>query len=96
MLKASFQLALLLRQHHDLIKGNRRSVTAAVGELKMISLAYLFPHDFQMADVILETRFPQTELITQALQLGTQLLLIFHRLAHSKTKQNKTNHFSFE
>lgn len=44
------------------------------------NLCYLFSHDFQMADVVLETRFSQTELITQALQLGAQLFFIFHRL----------------
>jgi hypothetical protein len=42
-----------------------------------------------MADVVLETRFPQTELITQALQLGTQLLFIFHRLIYREKEEKK-------
>lgn len=41
---------------------------------------YLLPHEIQVADVVLETRFPQTELIPQSLQLGRQLLLILHSL----------------
>jgi hypothetical protein len=42
-----------------------------------------------MADVVLQTRFPQTELITQALQLGTQLLFIFHRLIYREKEEKK-------
>lgn len=50
---------------------------------------YLLSHDFQVTDVILETRFPQTELIPHALQLRRQLLFILHRLLVMK-KSNES------